>query len=127
MTFLRQFYAILLGRRLLVALSVLCGLLFAAANLLPPLVIRQLILWLTEGGGSSTGLLQLVAMLFGVYLIPHTLEVTTLGLRQPGARVNLETDLIGKYVVRTLVARGDAPPGAGSGISEDFLKDHGYL
>ena len=69
MTFLRQFYAILLGRRLLVALSVLCGLLFAAANLLPPLVIRQLILWLTEGGGSSTGLLQLVAMLFGVYLI----------------------------------------------------------
>jgi len=69
MTFLKQFYAILAGRRRLVALSVLCGLIFAAANLLPPLVIRQLILWLTEGGGSDAGLLQLVAMLFGVYLL----------------------------------------------------------
>ena len=69
MTFLKQFYAILAGRRSLVALSVLCGLLFALANLLPPLVIRQLILWLTEGGGSNAGLLQLVAMLFGVYLL----------------------------------------------------------
>lgn len=35
---------------------------------------------------------------FAVALIPHTLEVTTLGARSPGDRVNLEVDLIAKYV-----------------------------
>lgn len=35
---------------------------------------------------------------FAVALIPHTLEVTTLGTRAPGERVNLEVDLIAKYV-----------------------------
>lgn len=39
---------------------------------------------------------------FSVALIPHTLEVTTLGQRQAGDRVNLETDLLAKYVQRTL-------------------------
>ena len=35
---------------------------------------------------------------FSVALIPHTRAVTTLGGLQPGARVNLEADLVGKYV-----------------------------
>lgn len=35
---------------------------------------------------------------FSVALIPHTLDVTTLGLRKPGDAVNLETDIIAKYV-----------------------------
>jgi riboflavin synthase len=39
---------------------------------------------------------------FGVALIPHTLEMTTLGLRKPGDMVNLETDVIAKYVERIL-------------------------
>jgi riboflavin synthase len=39
---------------------------------------------------------------FSVALIPHTLAVTTLGQRQVGDRVNLEVDVIGKYVVRYL-------------------------
>jgi riboflavin synthase len=37
---------------------------------------------------------------FGVNLIPHTLAVTTLGRLSPGARVNLEADLIARYVAR---------------------------
>jgi len=37
---------------------------------------------------------------FDVALIPHTLEVTTLGERAPGDRVNLEADVLGKYVKR---------------------------
>ncbi len=69
MKFLRQFYEILEGRRLLIALSVGCGLLFAAANLVPPLLIRELIQWITEGGGSPSSLLQLTLLLFGVYLL----------------------------------------------------------
>ena len=40
---------------------------------------------------------------FGVALIPHTLAVTTLGVRRPGDRVNLEADMIAKHVERLLV------------------------
>jgi len=39
---------------------------------------------------------------FDVVLIPHTLAVTTLGALRPGARVNLEADVLGKYVKRYL-------------------------
>lgn len=42
---------------------------------------------------------------FSVALIPHTLEVTTLGLRKVGDVVNLETDVLAKYVERILRAR----------------------
>jgi riboflavin synthase len=42
---------------------------------------------------------------FGVALIPHTLAVTTLGLRAPGEPVNLEADVVAKYVERLLVNR----------------------
>src|SRR5690606_26425829 len=41
---------------------------------------------------------------FAVWLIPHTLNVTTLGVRRPGDRVNLEFDLLAKYVERLLAA-----------------------
>jgi riboflavin synthase len=41
---------------------------------------------------------------FEVSLIPATLALTTLGLARPGSRVNLEVDLIGKYVERMLAA-----------------------
>ncbi len=39
---------------------------------------------------------------FSVQLIPHTLAMTTLGQRRPGDRVNLETDLLAKYVEKLL-------------------------
>jgi riboflavin synthase len=42
---------------------------------------------------------------FEINLIPHTLEVTTLGALVPGARVNLEVDLVARYVERLLDAR----------------------
>jgi riboflavin synthase len=49
---------------------------------------------------------------FAIALIPHTLAVTTLGVRPVGTRVNLEVDLVAKYV-ETLVAKtvrtGDTP------------------
>jgi riboflavin synthase len=47
---------------------------------------------LTVAGVSRSG--------FEVALIPHTLDVTTLGARRPGDRVNLEVDVLGKYVKR---------------------------
>lgn len=42
---------------------------------------------------------------FVVSLIPTTLELTTLGTRQPGERVNIEVDILAKYVERLLTAR----------------------
>jgi riboflavin synthase len=47
---------------------------------------------------------------FEVALIPHTLEVTTLSLLTPGDAVNLEVDVLGKYVHRILAARGLVAP-----------------
>jgi len=69
MNFLSQFHSLIRGHRHLIVLSTLCGLLFALANLLPPLVIRRLIQWLTEGGGSKSGLLQLTLLLLVTYLV----------------------------------------------------------
>jgi riboflavin synthase len=43
---------------------------------------------------------------FTVSLIPETLQRTTLGFRAPGDAVNLEVDVIGKYVARQLALRG---------------------
>ncbi len=43
---------------------------------------------------------------FGVALIPHTMEVTTLGSAQAGDPVNLEVDVIAKYVEALLEGRG---------------------
>ena len=42
---------------------------------------------------------------FGLALIPHTLAVTTLGVRQPGDTVNLEADVVAKYVERLLTTQ----------------------
>lgn len=48
--------------------------------------------------GVSLTVLDPQAGAFSVALIPHTLAVTTLADRQPGDRVNLEADVVGKYV-----------------------------
>ena len=48
--------------------------------------------------GVSLTVVEVGAGRFSAALIPHTLAVTTLGLKQPGATVNLETDLFAKYI-----------------------------
>jgi riboflavin synthase len=52
--------------------------------------------------GISLTLVNVENDRFSVALIPHTLEVTTLGRRKVGDRVNLETDVLAKYVERQL-------------------------
>ena len=46
---------------------------------------------------------------FTVALIPHTLAETTLGRHAPGDPVNIETDILGKYVQKMLTARFASP------------------
>lgn len=55
---------------------------------------------------------------FSVALIPYTLEHTTLGKLRKGDRVNIETDIIGKYVVRQINVNKD--------LTEELLKKWGY-
>ncbi|MGH7948255.1 MAG: riboflavin synthase [Candidatus Binataceae bacterium] len=45
---------------------------------------------------------------FSCALIPHTLKVTTLGLKAPGAEFNMEIDMLAKYVERMLAERGQS-------------------
>ncbi len=52
--------------------------------------------------GVSLTLVDVEDDCFSVALIPHTLHVTTLGMRKVGDRVNLETDVLAKYVERQL-------------------------
>jgi riboflavin synthase len=55
--------------------------------------------------GVSLTVAALEARAFEVMVIPHTLERTTLGGLKAGRRVNLEMDVIGKYVLRALSLR----------------------
>ncbi|MEM3094452.1 MAG: riboflavin synthase [Nitrososphaera sp.] len=52
--------------------------------------------------GVSLTLVDIDGDRVSVSLIPHTLSVTTLGLRRKGDRVNIETDILGKYVASNL-------------------------
>lgn len=56
--------------------------------------------------GVSLTLTTVSADSFGVMLIPETQQRTSLGKKQPGQRVNLEADIIGKYVARMMGGRG---------------------
>ena len=70
----------------------------------PPDVLRYVV---RKGSVAIDGISLTVASLaddtFDVAVIPHTLAVTTLGHKEQGAAVNLEADLIAKYVERLLV------------------------
>jgi riboflavin synthase len=63
---------------------------------------------------------------FTVSVIPHTAAVTTLGGRRIGDPVNIETDMIGKYVERFLQQGGKWAAGGG-GIDMDLLARTGFL
>jgi riboflavin synthase len=55
--------------------------------------------------GVSLTLVDVESQRFSVQLIPHTLVVTTLGGRRVGEKVNIETDVLAKYVERQLAGR----------------------
>ncbi len=64
---------------------------------------------------------------FQVSIIPHTAGITTIGAKTVGAAVNIETDIIGKYVER-FVGQGHAEtPQSNNGVSLDLLAKSGFL
>ena len=64
---------------------------------------------------------------FSLTIIPHTLTETIMGDYRPGRRVNLEVDLLARYLERLLLGDKAAEPTQGSTISESFLAANGYL
>jgi riboflavin synthase len=62
---------------------------------------------------------------FGVNIVPHTLAVTTLGSIETGHPVNLEVDLLARYLERLLL--GDKAADSGVGVSMQLLKDTGFM
>lgn len=64
--------------------------------------------------GISLTLVRCERNLFSVALIPYTLQVTTLGTRRVGDRVNIETDILAKYVQRLVEAQQWTPESGGT-------------
>ena len=62
---------------------------------------------------------------FSVNIIPHTASQTTLSFRRTGDIVNIETDILGKYLDRLLSTRRESPEG--EGLSLELLAKSGFL
>jgi riboflavin synthase len=76
--------------------------------------------------GISLTVVAVTERAFSVSIIPHTLAQTVLQHKMPGRRVNVETDLLGKYVEKLLSHR-ENPESKGSRLTEGFLAEHGFI
>ena len=63
---------------------------------------------------------------FTVSLIPHSAAMTTLGFKKVGNRVNLEADVIGKYVEKLLGLQVPQAENKTSKLNANFLQQHGF-
>jgi len=61
---------------------------------------------------------------FEVNIVPHTLRMTTLGILAEGDRVNIEVDLIARYIERLLLGGGSVKP---EGVSRELLERYGFF
>ena len=105
---------------------------------------RELLRYIVEKGsiavdGISLTVTEADGMGFGVSLIPHTAKMTTLGYKSVGDTVNLETDILARYVEKMLgfhkgekggierqTTGADGKPPLDSELTEEFLLKHGF-
>jgi riboflavin synthase len=64
---------------------------------------------------------------FSVSIIPHTLKITTLGLLRVGSKVNIEVDIIGKYVEKLLAPKEGSEGDGENTLNPGFLAQHGFM
>lgn len=76
--------------------------------------------------GISLTVNEIVNDVFNLNIVPHTLAETTMADFQPGRQVNLEVDIIARYLERMLTA-DDGNDALTSGISKEFLAQHGFI
>ena len=92
-----------------------------------PAILRYII---EKGSITIDGISLTVAAVtdrdFGVSIIPHTSAQTTLSQRKAGDVVNLENDIIGKYVEKLLQPAEIQPKKETSSITMDFIEKYGF-
>jgi riboflavin synthase len=79
--------------------------------------------------GISLTVMRADAEGFDVGVIPHTLKETTLRAAKPGMHVNLEADVLARYVLQSLRAfagSGEGAEAAPGGLTEQFLREQGF-
>ena len=64
---------------------------------------------------------------FEVNVIPHTARMTTIGSLRAGDEVNIEVDIIGKYVEKFVGKMRESSSNDANGMGREFLKKHGFL
>jgi len=94
----------------------------------PPEVMRYMVF---KGSVAVDGVSLTVAGVgersFRVALIPTTLKETTLGPRKSGDKVNIETDVLAKYVEKLSGAGSSGEAGVESGVTEELLERSGFI
>lgn len=90
---------------------------------------RELLRYIVEKGsiaidGISLTVAKVTDTSFSVSIIPHTAAQTILGTKKTGDTVNLENDIIGKYVEKLM--KPSEPQKSESGITMDFLMKNGF-
>lgn len=77
--------------------------------------------------GISLTIVDVLPDSFTVSLIPHTAEATTLGFKQTGDTVNLETDIIGRYIEKFTQLNIGQHEKEKNNLSKDFLIENGFV
>ncbi|OQK17922.1 riboflavin synthase subunit alpha [Methyloprofundus sedimenti] len=62
---------------------------------------------------------------FSVNIVPHTLQETSLGFAEVNDKVNIEVDLLARYMERLM--KGEAAANCASGVTENLLKESGFI
>lgn len=75
--------------------------------------------------GTSLTVNAVDGAVFDINIIPHTMEHTIISTYAPGTRVNIEVDLVARYLERLLLGERAAEPGVR--IDRGFLARHGFL
>lgn len=78
--------------------------------------------------GISLTVNKVAGNTFSVNIIPHTARITTIGRKKVGDEINIETDIIGKYVKNFLKESGviSKKTGESTSIDYNFLNKHGF-
>ena len=81
--------------------------------------------------GTSLTVNQVDGDVFDINIVPHTIQHTIIGEYQAGTHVNIEVDVIARYLERLLLgdkaAEAGVVHGGASNLSESFLAEHGFL
>ncbi|MFR9019568.1 MAG: riboflavin synthase [Fusobacterium sp.] len=77
--------------------------------------------------GASLSIVGFKENSLQVSLIPHTQQMITLGRKKVGDHINVETDLIGKYIERMMTFKEDEKTSEKSRLDKNFLASHGFF